>query len=92
MFNFMSSHKALYSNYYLLNLFLRALFRSDNRFLGSFIFFSSTYNSVGDSDVASAVINESVVEGEEARKFLENIRVTYPQVCELNTPSNVFCL
>ena len=35
------------------------------------------FNSVGDSDIASAVINESVVEGEQARKFLEDVNVTY---------------
>ncbi|XP_068469556.1 sodium/hydrogen exchanger 8 isoform X3 [Phaseolus vulgaris] len=38
------------------------------------------HDFIGDSDVASAVINESVVEGEEARKFLEDVNVTYPQV------------
>ncbi|KAI4357384.1 hypothetical protein L6164_001336 [Bauhinia variegata] len=35
---------------------------------------------IGESDVASIVINESLVEGEEARKFLEDVRVTFPQV------------
>jgi len=40
-----------------------------------------SYTSIGDSDVASAVINESVVEGEQARKFLEDVNLTYPQVC-----------
>ncbi|PNX82994.1 sodium/hydrogen exchanger 7-like protein, partial [Trifolium pratense] len=34
----------------------------------------------GDSDIASAVINESVAEGEEARKFLEDVNLRYPQV------------
>ncbi|XP_027191971.1 sodium/hydrogen exchanger 8 isoform X2 [Cicer arietinum] len=38
------------------------------------------HDFIGDSDVASAVINESVVEGEEARKFLEEVHLTYPQV------------
>ncbi|XP_027344134.1 sodium/hydrogen exchanger 8 isoform X2 [Abrus precatorius] len=38
------------------------------------------HDFIGDSDVATAVINESVVEGEEARKFLEDVHVTYPQV------------
>ncbi|RDX89814.1 Sodium/hydrogen exchanger 7, partial [Mucuna pruriens] len=38
------------------------------------------HDFIGDSDVASAVINESVVEGEEARKFLEDVNVAYPQV------------
>jgi len=46
-----------------------------------YVYFLCLYSSVGDSDVASAVINESVVEGEEARKFLEDVNVTYPQVC-----------
>ncbi|CAN0911536.1 Sodium/hydrogen exchanger 7 [Linum grandiflorum] len=34
----------------------------------------------GDSDAASTVINESYAEGEDAREFLEKIRVTFPQV------------
>ncbi|KAF7827545.1 sodium/hydrogen exchanger 8 isoform X2 [Senna tora] len=38
------------------------------------------HDFIGDSDVSSVVINESVVEGEEARKFLEDVRVTFPQV------------
>ncbi|KAK7399871.1 hypothetical protein VNO78_11065 [Psophocarpus tetragonolobus] len=38
------------------------------------------HDFIGDSDIASAVINESVMEGEEARKFLEDVNVTYPQV------------
>ncbi|CAK9163719.1 unnamed protein product, partial [Ilex paraguariensis] len=33
-----------------------------------------------DSEIASIVINESEAEGEEARKFLEEVRVTFPQV------------
>lgn len=36
---------------------------------------------LGDSEVASVVINESEAEGEEAKKFLEDVRVTFPQVC-----------
>ena len=36
----------------------------------------------GDSDIASTVINESEAEGEEARKFLEDVRETFPQVCK----------
>ncbi|XP_010276296.1 PREDICTED: sodium/hydrogen exchanger 8 [Nelumbo nucifera] len=35
---------------------------------------------IGDSEIASIVINESESEGEEARKFLEDVRVTFPQV------------
>ncbi|XP_019460039.1 PREDICTED: sodium/hydrogen exchanger 8 isoform X2 [Lupinus angustifolius] len=38
------------------------------------------HDFIGDSGVASAVINESLVEGEGARKFLEDVRTTYPQV------------
>ncbi|CAN1226981.1 Sodium/hydrogen exchanger 7 [Linum grandiflorum] len=34
----------------------------------------------GDSDAASTVINESDAEGEDAREFLEKVRVTFPQV------------
>ncbi|KAK3003554.1 hypothetical protein RJ639_018933, partial [Escallonia herrerae] len=34
----------------------------------------------GDSEVASTVINESEVQGVEAKKFLEDVRVTFPQV------------
>lgn len=39
---------------------------------------------LGDSDVASTVISESEAEGEEAKNFLEDVRVTFPQVnkCE----------
>nr|ACJ63441.1 salt overly sensitive 1 [Salicornia brachiata] len=35
---------------------------------------------VGDSEVSFAIINESEAEGEEARKFLEDGRITFPQV------------
>ncbi|KAK8655695.1 hypothetical protein V6N13_108266 [Hibiscus sabdariffa] len=35
---------------------------------------------IGDSVVASIVITESEAEGEEARKFLEDVRITFPQV------------
>ncbi|CAL0329851.1 unnamed protein product [Lupinus luteus] len=38
------------------------------------------HDFIGDSGVASAVINESLVEGQEAKKFLEDVRLTYPQV------------
>lgn len=36
---------------------------------------------LGDSDVASIIINESEAEAEEAKKILEDVRVTFPQVC-----------
>ncbi|XP_042481679.1 sodium/hydrogen exchanger 8-like isoform X2 [Macadamia integrifolia] len=35
---------------------------------------------IGENEVTSIVINESEAEGEEARQFLEEIRVTFPQV------------
>ncbi|XVE91879.1 hypothetical protein REPUB_Repub01dG0049300 [Reevesia pubescens] len=38
------------------------------------------HDFIGDSDIAFIVINESVAEGEEARKFLEDVRITFPQV------------
>ncbi|KAK1553292.1 hypothetical protein Q3G72_032289 [Acer saccharum] len=38
------------------------------------------HDFIGNSDIASLAIEESKVEGEEARKFLENVRVTFPQV------------
>uniref|UniRef100_A0A2P2LR88 SOS1 n=1 Tax=Rhizophora mucronata TaxID=61149 RepID=A0A2P2LR88_RHIMU len=38
------------------------------------------YDFIGDSDIASMVINESQAKGEEARKFLEDVRGTFPQV------------
>ncbi|GAB4848155.1 Son of sevenless 1 [Ancistrocladus abbreviatus] len=38
------------------------------------------HDFIGDSEIASTVIIESEVEGEEARKFLEDVRITFPQV------------
>ncbi|PKA52210.1 Sodium/hydrogen exchanger 7 [Apostasia shenzhenica] len=35
---------------------------------------------IGNSEVAFTVINESNEEGEDARKFLEDVRITFPQV------------
>ncbi|KAK1439485.1 hypothetical protein QVD17_05304 [Tagetes erecta] len=35
---------------------------------------------IGDSEIALAIINESVKEGEEAKSFLEDIRLTFPEV------------
>ncbi|XP_051144686.1 sodium/hydrogen exchanger 8 isoform X2 [Andrographis paniculata] len=35
---------------------------------------------IGDSDIAAKVIRESEQEGEEARMFLEEVRVSFPQV------------
>ncbi|KAG8382645.1 hypothetical protein BUALT_Bualt05G0098900 [Buddleja alternifolia] len=38
------------------------------------------HDFIGDSEIAATVIRESEQEGEEARKFLEDVRVTFPQV------------
>ncbi|KAL2557784.1 Sodium/hydrogen exchanger 7 [Forsythia ovata] len=38
------------------------------------------HDFIGDSEIASIVIRESEQEGEEARNFLEDVRVTFPQV------------
>ncbi|KAL7598716.1 hypothetical protein Lser_V15G22190 [Lactuca serriola] len=38
------------------------------------------HDFIGDSEIALAVINESETEGEEAKKFLEDVRITFPQV------------
>ncbi|CAK9183637.1 unnamed protein product, partial [Ilex paraguariensis] len=35
------------------------------------------------SEIASIVINESKAEGEEIRKFLEELRVTFPQALQV---------
>lgn len=46
-----------------------------------FILFLQYHLTSGDSEIASLVIKESEDEGEEARKFLEEVRVSFPQVC-----------
>ncbi|KAJ9546903.1 hypothetical protein OSB04_019446 [Centaurea solstitialis] len=38
------------------------------------------HDFIGDSEIALAIINESETEGEEAKKFLEDVRITFPQV------------
>ncbi|XP_074309066.1 sodium/hydrogen exchanger 7 isoform X2 [Silene latifolia] len=38
------------------------------------------HDFIGDSEISSIVINESDVEGEEAKKFLEDVRITFPEV------------
>ncbi|XP_050375031.1 sodium/hydrogen exchanger 8 isoform X3 [Argentina anserina] len=38
------------------------------------------HDFIGDSDIATIIINESEAEGEEAKKFLEDVRITFPQV------------
>nr|CAL44986.1 putative Na/H antiporter [Cymodocea nodosa] len=35
---------------------------------------------IGESEIATAVINESEEEGQEARNFLEDVRISFPQV------------
>lgn len=47
----------------------------------SYLFMNCFLLSSGDSEVARIVIDESNAEGEEARKFLEDVRITFPQVC-----------
>lgn len=47
-------------------------------------FLNIQLNCVGDSGIASVVIEESKVEGEDARKFLEDVRVNFPQVCKIS--------
>lgn len=48
--------------------------------------------SLGDSEIASSVINESEAEGEEARTFLEDVRVTFPEVCRFKHTADAFYL
>ncbi|ESQ35344.1 hypothetical protein EUTSA_v10006906mg [Eutrema salsugineum] len=38
------------------------------------------HDFLGNSDIASTVINESEVEGEEAKQFLEDVRDSFPEV------------
>nr|XP_043623199.1 sodium/hydrogen exchanger 8-like [Erigeron canadensis]XP_043623200.1 sodium/hydrogen exchanger 8-like [Erigeron canadensis]XP_043623201.1 sodium/hydrogen exchanger 8-like [Erigeron canadensis] len=38
------------------------------------------HDFIGDSEIALAIISESETEGEEAKKFLEDVRTTFPQV------------
>ncbi|KAL6566292.1 Son of sevenless 1 [Orobanche gracilis] len=52
---------------------------ADNRG-GAAIRFAAVVGHLGDSEIAAMVIRESEQEGEEARKFLEDVRVTFPQV------------
>ncbi|XP_028067609.1 sodium/hydrogen exchanger 7 isoform X2 [Camellia sinensis] len=47
----------------------------------------------GDSDIATNVIKESEAEGEEARKFLEEVRATFPQVLHsVKTRQVTYCV
>lgn len=48
----------------------------------------------GESEIASLVIKESEEEGEDARKFLEEVRVSFPQVYKdksLSMISSISC-
>ncbi|KAL9241734.1 hypothetical protein vseg_015808 [Gypsophila vaccaria] len=38
------------------------------------------HDFIGESEISAAVINESAAEGEEAKKFLEDVRITFPEV------------
>ncbi|OEL26077.1 Sodium/hydrogen exchanger 7 [Dichanthelium oligosanthes] len=50
--------------------------------------FSSSLS--GDSELARIIIDESNAEGEEARKFLEDVQVTFPQVCAYDSMVHCF--
>lgn len=39
---------------------------------------------LGESAIATTIIKETDAEEEEARKFLEDARVTFPQVCDVS--------
>ncbi|KAH9620119.1 hypothetical protein KSS87_023887 [Heliosperma pusillum] len=41
------------------------------------------HDFIGDSEISYAVINESEAEGEEAKKFLEDVRITFPEVLQV---------
>ncbi|KAH7515439.1 hypothetical protein FEM48_Zijuj10G0026400 [Ziziphus jujuba var. spinosa] len=41
------------------------------------------HDFIGESDVASIVIDESEAEGEEARTFLDDVRMSFPQVLHI---------
>lgn len=47
-----------------------------------FKFLANAFITSGDSEIAAMVIRESEQEGNEARTFLEDVRVTFPQVCK----------
>ncbi|KAK1387164.1 sodium/hydrogen exchanger 8 [Heracleum sosnowskyi] len=66
---------------YICSAFLRA-HRISRRQLHEFI---------GESEVTSTVFGESEIEGEEAKKFLEDVRVTFPQVLHVLKTRQVTC-
>lgn len=59
-------------------------------FLESHFIAYAWISSLGDSEIASGVLSESEAEGEEARKFLDDVCVTFPQVCLFKHPADVF--
>ena len=44
----------------------------------------------GESEIASMIINESEAEGEEARNFLEDVRISFPEVVLSDIDSMMF--
>ncbi|KAI7727774.1 hypothetical protein M8C21_018405, partial [Ambrosia artemisiifolia] len=46
---------------------------------------------MGDSEIALAIITESEKEGEEAKKFLEDVRLTFPEVLHVVKTRQVGC-
>ncbi|XP_028067608.1 sodium/hydrogen exchanger 8 isoform X1 [Camellia sinensis] len=51
------------------------------------------HDFICDSDIATNVIKESEAEGEEARKFLEEVRATFPQVLHsVKTRQVTYCV
>ncbi|KAI7993938.1 Sodium/hydrogen exchanger 7 [Camellia lanceoleosa] len=56
-------------------------------------FTAERLESTCDSDIATNVIKESEAEGEEARKFLEEVRATFPQVLHsVKTRQVTYCV
>lgn len=43
--------------------------------------YCSINSATGESEIANTVINESNAEEEDAKKFLEEVRISFPQVC-----------
>ncbi|XP_076900354.1 sodium/hydrogen exchanger 7-like [Bidens hawaiensis] len=49
------------------------------------------HHFIGDTEIALAIIDESVDEGEEAKKFLEDVRLTLPEVLHVVKTKQVGC-
>ncbi|GKC18105.1 putative plasma membrane Na(+) /H(+) antiporter, partial [Tanacetum coccineum] len=64
---------------YISAAFLRA-HRIARQQLHDFIGNTQSCHIQGDSEIALAIINESEREGKEAKKFLEEVRITFPRV------------